>query len=283
MDASILTHIVVYPVKGCRGISHEHASFWSSGLSLDREWMVIDRDGTFVSQRTVPKLALVETAIELNALVLRYPEYGELVLPLVYYGGPSREVTVHRDRLTATDCGDRAAAWLSEALDGEYRLVRMGPESKRPVASRVVLQAQTAFADAFPLLVIGEASLADLNQRIAARGGRPVLMDRFRPNLVVSGCGPYAEDAWQRFRIGEVEFAVEKPCTRCSVTTVDQQTGERGTEPLATLATYRRTPDGVIFGMNVTHRGPGERTADGTIIGSRSIAVGTPIEVLETS
>lgn len=281
MDTPVLAGIIVYPVKGCRGILYDRAVLWGSGLLWDREWMIVDRDGTFVSQRTVPKLARIETVVDLNALVLRAVGHDELALPLAWFGGPSRAVTVHRDCLHATDCGDRAAAWMSAVLAGEYRIVRMGPSSVRPVASRSVSHARTAFADAFPLLAIGESSLEDLNRRIIARGSSPVRMDRFRPNLVVGGCVPYAEDAWRRFRIGEIEFVGERPCTRCSVTTVDQQTGERGVEPLATLATYRRTPDGVIFGMNVTHRGPGERDARGTTMGSREIAVGMPVEILE--
>ncbi len=283
MDTPVLTDIIVYPVKGCRGISRDRASIWDTGLMWDREWMIVDRDGTFVSQRTVPALARIETATDLNALVLRAPVHGRLFLPLALFGGPSREVTVHRDRMHAIDCGDRAAEWLRAVLGGDYRLVRKDAGTVRPVPSRARPDARTAFADAFPLLAIGSPSLRDLNARIAARGGEPLRMDRFRPNLVVDGCAPYAEDAWREFRIGEITFVGEKPCTRCSVTTVDQQTGVRGTEPLATLATYRKTADGVIFGTNVTHRGPGECDATGTICGTREIAIGTPIEVLERS
>lgn len=281
MDTPVLSGIIVYPVKGCRGIPRDRASLWETGLMWDREWMIVDRDGTFVSQRTVPALALVETAIELNALVLHASGHGDLFLPLAQMGGAPCDVTVHRDNVRAIDCGDHAATWLRAVFGRDFRLVRPESGRSRPITSRERPDAHTAFADEFPLLMAGEASLGDLNRRIVERGGSALLMDRFRPNLVVSGCDPYAEDAWRRFRIGEVEFVGERPCTRCSVTTVDQATSERGVEPLATLAVYRRTPDGVIFGMNVTHRGPGERDALGTIMGSREIAVGMPIEVLE--
>lgn len=274
MNQPILSGITVYPVKGCRGIALPQAALIQSGLLWDREWMIVDRAGTFVSQRTMPTLARIGTAFEVNALVLRFPGHEDCCLPIAWLGGVERTVMVHRDRLQATDCGDRAAEWVSRALGGEYRVVRMGPQSKRPVASRVVAQAETAFADAFPLLVISEASLADLNTRIAVRGGTPVPMDRFRPNLVASGCAPYAEDTWREFRIGNMTFVGEKPCTRCSVTTVDQATAERSVEPLATLATYRKTPDGVIFGMNVTPR---------PLFGTCTLEVGMAIEVIEVS
>ena len=278
MHTPTLTGITVYPMKGCRGIALERASLYGTGLALDREWMIVDREGTFVSQRTIPALARIRTALE-NALVLSAPDGSELRLPVAWDDGADREVVIHHNRTQATDCGDHAAEWVSRVLGGEYRIVRFDAwRNPRPTQSRVDTSPGTLFADAFPLLVASEPSLADLNARITARGGDPVHMDRFRANLVVSDCVPYAEDAWREFCINGTTFITERPCTRCSVTTVNQQTAERGTEPLATLATYRKTPDGVIFGMNASVLQP--PTEPRLSLGPFDLAVGMPIEVL---
>ena len=183
-------------------------------------------------------------------------------------GRLKRQVTVWRDTVLADDAGDDAAAWLSEVLGQSCRLVAMGDQSRRevppariPEHHRAALAASVpvAFCDAFPLLVVSEESVADLNRRV---GGNPTLrMDRFRPNLVLSGCGvPYAEDTWKTYHVGEVRLFSAGPCGRCAIITTDQQSLARGPEPLRTLAQYRRTPEGdVVFGQNVIHRQPGAR------------------------
>ncbi len=177
--------------------------------------------------------------------------------------------------MLAEDCGEPVAAWLSRFLGVTGRLVRIGPAFHRPVLQkprdaaglapaspelvegRIVTADRFAFADGYPFLAISEASLADLNDRLLARGEEPVPMNRFRPNLVIADCGPFAENTWPRIRIGEIEFRAAGPCGRCIVTTTDQATAERrGPEPLRTLATYRRDandPSDVNFGRNFVH------------------------------
>jgi hypothetical protein len=169
-------------------------------------------------------------------------------------------VRVWDDTCEAWDEGDAAAAFLSAFLGTPARLMRMADSWVRPVDEDYAPQpAQTGFADAFPLLVLSEASLAELNRRIELRGRRTVSMDRFRPNLVVTGCEPFAEDRWRTIRVGAVLLDLVKSCARCAITTVDQARGlvPDHEEPLATLATFRREGDKVLFGRNAVHRGPG--------------------------
>lgn len=255
MKAPILSAIYIYPVKSCRGISLASAHLDAWGLEYDRNWMVVNADGHFLTQREFPSLALVETALETKLLRLSAPNLPELRLSLFDRLGEEVNVTIWRDHCQAIDQGDEAAEWFSTFLGVTCRLVRMAQRFIRPVEPNYAPQdAQVNFADGFPLLMISEASLADLNMRLA----EPLLMNRFRPNLVVSGCEPFAEDSWHTIRIGEVTFNGVKPCKRCIITTINQTTGKGGQEPLTTLATYRRLKGGVIFGQNLVHKGPGK-------------------------
>ena len=169
----------------------------------------------------------------------------------------SRDVVIWRDTVRAQDCGDEAAKGLTEFLGLEVRLVRAGrdynrvvPEKRTPESLKGRDGLPVAFGDAFPFLITSIASIGDLNTRL----DMPVPMDRFRPNIVIAGCGPYEEDTWVRIRIGDVEFVAAGPCGRCAIVTTDQHSGERGTEPLATLATYRRGENGAVnFGQNFIH------------------------------
>jgi len=222
---------------------------------------VVDEHGNFLTQRTHPKLALVITFLEPELLRLRVSNLPEITVP--WFGSPSdstaksgRSVSIWRDRAEADDMGEEAAAWFSSYLGFNARLVRLGrahrrviQEEKIPVVHRQVLGVrETGFADAYPFLIISEASLADLNQRLL----RPIPMNRFRPNIVISGSvDPYAEDGWESVQIGLMRFRHGGPCVRCVITTTDQTTLERGKEPLRTLAMYRRNgAGGVNFGMN---------------------------------
>lgn len=251
----------LYPVKGCRGLSVETAEFDALGLAGDRRFMVVDAAGRFLSQRSHPALALVGTALDAAHLTLTAAGRAPLRVPRAPDpAAPLRTVEVWSSQgLQAEDCGDDAAAWIGTVLGGAAaRLVRIGPAFLRPVKPAKARPGDVvSFADAYPLLVIGTASLADLNDRLIARGETPVPMNRFRPSLVVEGCAPYAEDGWARFRIGAAVFRAAGACVRCIVTTTDQETARReGPEPLRTLATYRRDPvegTGVIFGQNVIH------------------------------
>jgi uncharacterized protein len=260
-----VSHLNVYPVKSCRGIALGEASLDRWGIRHDRNWMVVDAEGCFVSQRTQPRLALVEPALGPELLTLRAPGVPALELPVSGRAGLERTVTVQDDSCTALDQGEDAAAWLSGYLGQPMRLVHIGTSFQRSLDPRYVPEGgEVGFADGYPLLVLSDASVAELNRRLAA----PLPMNRFRPNLVVTGCSAFAEDAWRRIRVGEVVLHLVKPCERCVITTVDQATAEQGKEPLATLATFRRYGDGVAFGQNAVHQGPGR------------IRVGHAVEVL---
>lgn len=243
-----------YPIKSCQGVFLRFADVTDRGLSHDREWMVVDAEGGFISQRTQPALARVRVSLEGDRLLLAAPGTDGLALPLESAGSGTRTVTIWRDTVVAESAGPRAARWFEDLLGFPCELVRMPTATVRrpdPTLSRP--DDRVGFADAFPFLLLSEASLTELNRRLE----RPLPMDRFRPNIVVDGCGAHAEDGWSSLRIGGVLFRVVKPCARCVITTTDQRTGARGPEPLRTLATYRTVGGKVLFGQNLLHEGRG--------------------------
>ena len=244
----------VYPVKGLRGIALAEAMCTDRGLEHDRRWMVVDESHRFVSQREVPRMATIWTDIVEDSLVLSAPDLAEVAVPLYPPDGPTLRVQVWNSTCDALAASDgEADAWLSDFLGFACRLVYMPDESERFSNPAYAGQGKrVGFADGYAYLVIGEASLSDLNARLSAKGASPLPMNRFRPNIVVAGAPAYAEDHWKDVAIGEAVLRGVKPCGRCQVTTTDQATGEvRGPEPLATLATYRESAEfGVMFGMN---------------------------------
>jgi uncharacterized protein len=254
-----ISGLFVYPVKGLRGCSTPAAEVDGLGLVGDRRFMVIDPSGKFLSQRTLPRMALIATALDATTLTLSVAGHGQVVVsrtpePQV----PLRSVSVWKSEgLLAEDCGDAAATWLSAALQAPCRLVRIGPKFLRPILKAVAGPGDRVhFGDAYPFLIISESTLADLNDRLVAQGETAVPMNRFRPNLVVRGCPAFAEDDWTRFRIGDVTFHAAGPCARCMVPTIDQDSAEGGREPMRTLASYRRDardPGNVNFGQNLIH------------------------------
>jgi hypothetical protein len=248
-----LSELWIYPVKSCRGISVASVDLDAMGPALDRRWMLVDDQGEFMTQRDHAKLASVETAIEAGRLVLARPGADPLELDLATPGSRTRAVTVWGHACEAHDEGDVAGAWFSDHLDFSCHLVRMPRDHRRPVGSAFDGEARTAFTDGYPVLVISEASLADLNARLE----HAVPMNRFRPNFVVRGVEAYGEDAWSRVRIGGVEFQACKPCARCVITTIDQTSGQASKEPLRTLSEYRKQDGGVMFGQNLVHLGAG--------------------------
>lgn len=246
-----LAALHVYPVKSCRGIELASAKLTVGGLAHDREWMIVDDTGRFLTQRVVPRMALIDTALTDCALILRAPDAGAVSIALDHRGD-SIETVIWRDRCRGIDQGEDAAAWVSQFLGRHARLVRFHSaqvrHSDREWTGDAV--AQTRYADGFALLAISRASLEDLNGRLP----EPVPMDRFRPNLVLDGLPPYGEDELQEFGAGEVRLRAVKPCTRCVITTTDQAVGAAtGPEPLRTLKTYRWNEQlrGATFGQNV--------------------------------
>lgn len=261
--------LYTYPIKSCAGISHDRIMLGSRGPLHDREWLVVDGIGMFITQREISRMALIKPMLDSSGMTVNAPEMPTLRVP---YTGTSRErrgVTVWRYQGEAEDAGDEAAEWFSQFLGVSARLVRMPDDVKRLTSTDYTEEAgEVGFADAYPLLFISKASLADLNDRLTERGKSPVPMNRFRPNVVISGCGPFAEDSWAQVTIAGIRFDVVKPCARCAITTVDQAAGESPDvrEPLATLATYRRGANGgAMFGQNVIHRGTGMLSVGDTI------------------
>ena len=253
-----VTGLFLYPVKSCRGHSVPAAEIGDWGFVGDRHFLIVDANNRFVTQRQEPRLARIDTDLRPDALNLGADGFGSVSSPLGQAGrNPSREVVIWKNTVQAEDCGDGAAEWLTRFLGAPHRLVRIGADYHRPVKpSRARPGDEVSFADAFPFLLISEASHRDLCDRLLERDEEPVPMDRFRPNIVVGDCDAFAEDEWNRFSIGGVTMRQGGPCIRCIVTTTDQRTGERGKEPLRTLATYRRSvedPTDVKFGANVVH------------------------------
>lgn len=254
-----LSHLFLHPVKGCRGIEVSNAALAATGLEIDgigdREWVIVDEDGEFISQREYPKLALVDARFTQSSLRLKAPGMLQLEVPFASEGDVVK-ARVWDDVVAAVTQGEIADAWFSNFLGIPARLLRFDPEHTRLANHRWTGKddAPYKFADAFPLLVTSEASLADLNKRLAKSGHPPVDMRRFRPNLVLAGIEAYEEDYIRSIRIGDVELRAVKPCARCSVPGVDPATGEHSTAVTDLLATYRgRTqgePQGVMFGIN---------------------------------
>lgn len=253
--------LFIYPVKSCRGHSVPEAQLDAWGFQHDRRYLVVTPDGQFLTQRQLPRMALIETELAADRLALAAPRQGSVTIDFPRPGDsarPTRSVTIWKNTVTAEDCGEPAAEWLTHFLGTPARLVHMGAGYDRPVKpSKAQPGDVVSFADAYPLLLLSQASLDALNDRIVATGGEAVPLDRFRANIVIDGCAPHFEDALARFRIGDHVFRNAGPCARCVVTTTDQSTGERdGPEPLRTLATYRRdaqNPSDVNFAVNVIH------------------------------
>jgi uncharacterized protein YcbX len=252
-----VSEIRIFPVKGLRGEVLAAAEVTPAGLAGDRRWMVVDARGRFLSQRELPRMALVQARLVGGGVVLSAG--GVAVLAVRVPGGDAarRDVAIWRDTVPAADAGDTAAAWLGGVLGVACRLVYLADDGARGVNREFGAPGDVvSFADGYPLLLASSASLAALNARLAV----PVAMLRFRPNLVIEGAAAWAEYEWARVRIGQAVFRVVKPCDRCVVTTIDPETGLRPDteEPLRTLKTFRRDARGrVLFGQNLVPDGGG--------------------------
>ncbi len=253
-----IAQLFVHPVKSCAGIEVSDCLLVETGPDLDRQWMDVDERGDMLTQRGLPRMALIRTAFRHEEVVLRAPGMLALHLAVDRVEAPTR-VRVWDDEVAAYDMGPLAAQWCTDFLGRPARLARFDPEQRRLSNKRWTgdLDAENGFADAFPLLVTGSASLAELNRRLAAAGHATVDMRRFRPNLVLDGLEPFDEDHLDELRIdtadGEVLLRLVKPCVRCTVPSVDPDTGEQGHAVSDMLATFRadaRMDGGITFGMN---------------------------------
>jgi uncharacterized protein YcbX len=244
-----VSSLTYYPVKACRGIEVDSSWVSRMGLEHDRRMMVVTPDGEFLTQREYPRLALVTPKLRECTLELSAPNFESIQLGLQTTGTPWRVNVWKSKGVQAIDQGEEAARWFSDWLGTEVRLVHIADGYKRLVNESYAVNEDdhTGFADGYPILLASEEGLQDLNSHLES----PVPMNRFRPNIVVKGCGPFEEDTWNRIRIGDVELAVVKPCARCEVTTIDKETLERSKEPLKTLGKYRKQKLGAIFGQNV--------------------------------
>jgi uncharacterized protein YcbX len=257
LEQAQVAALYYYPVKSCRGIAVSQAEVIETGFRYDREFMLVERNtGLFLSQRELPRMALIQPEMRDSRLHLEAPGMPVFEIPVVEEGTRVLS-TVWSNRCESVDQGDEVAAWFSEFLKLDVRLVRMALDFKRRVKPIYAVsgQEEVSFVDSMPFLILSLESLQDLNRRLE----KPVLTDRFRPNIVLSGSNlPYGEDRLKQAQIGEITMRATKPCARCEITTIDQQNVQTGKEPLRTLATYRRSESGsVVFGQYFIHENNG--------------------------
>jgi len=249
----ILEALYIYPIKSCAGIAVSAAEVTARGLAHDRRWMVTDEQGRFLTQRTLPGMARVHLAVEGDTLVASHADLPPLVLPALTSAGARVEVEVWGDRVTAVR-HDAGSAWFTRALGRSAQLVCMPDDVERPVDPEHARAGDiVSFADGFPLLVVNRASLDDLS----ARAGVAIDVRRFRPNLVVAGAPPWAEDDWRALCVGALTLRLPKPCARCAIPGLDPDSAEPTREPLKTLASLRVRDHHVYFGVNAIVDGAG--------------------------
>ncbi|WP_395688238.1 MOSC domain-containing protein [Caenimonas koreensis] len=253
-----IARLFVYPIKSCAGVEVNEAVLTETGLDLDRAWMVVDSEGEFVSQRELPRMALVKVQMKFSEVILRAPGMLALHLQIDTVEAPAR-VRIWNDEVSAFDMGDTAAQWFTDFLGQKLRLVRFDPDERRLSSPKWTggAQALNQFSDGFPILVASEGSLAELNRRLQASGRDAVGMERFRPNIVLEGLEAHDEDRFDLITIaagGEVVLKAVKPCARCPIPNVDPATAVSAPFVSDALQAYRSNPvvDGAVtFGMNL--------------------------------
>ncbi len=261
-----VTELHIYPLKSARGIPLREMPLDSRGPAGDRRWMLIDERGVMLSQRDLPRMALISVDNGSGELACSAPGMQPLQVPIPFPGNGQRLLArLFDDDVDVQLAADSAHGWFTQFLGAPCRLVYQPDDSFRQVNRIYAAKGvSVSLADGFPLLLINQGSLDDLNRRL----DEPVQMRRFRPNLVIEGAEPFAEDAWRKVRVGEVEFSLAKPCARCSIPTVNPETGEMGREPMRTLATFRRRNSDIFFGWNLVAAAPG------------TLRIGDPVTVL---
>jgi uncharacterized protein YcbX len=265
MSDITVSQLSIYPVKSCRGITQQSTLFEDFGLEHDRRWMVVDENGVMLTQRKLSTMCLIDTGLTDSGIALSTAEMQPLKVDIPTAANMSK-VKVWEDECNAYDAGDEAANWLSQFLNVSCRLVYFPDNEFRQVDLDYANEGdKTAFSDGFPLLLISKASLDDLNNRL----DNPITMNRFRPNIVVQGCQPYAEDSWKKIKIGNIVYSIVKPCSRCVIPSINPETAEREDEPTKTLITYRKRDNKIFFGQNVIAQANGQ------------IEVDMPVEIIE--
>ncbi len=261
--------LTIYPVKSCGGIELRESEVEARGLRYDRRWMIVDESGRFITQREVSAMATIRPQITASELILSCGG-ARLAVPLHPEAGVPMRVQVWRDEVEAVRVAELADDWLRDVLGLDVYLVQMPDETRRFVDTTYAHNDEiTSFADGFPFLVLTQASVDDLNDRILPTGEDPVEANRFRSNFLIAGATAYDEDSWAHFRIGECEFEIVKPCSRCPIPNIDQTSGQKtGVEPLRTLATYRKRDGKVYLAQNALPRKLGR------------VRVGDKVEVL---
>jgi len=265
MTNIFVSSLSIYPVKSCREVKENATWVEDFGLKDDRRWMVVDDHGVMLTQRKIAKMCLIQPEITATGLILKAATMNSLYVDTPFSNNKC-SVKVWADQCQAYDAGDEAANWLSQFLSTKCRLVYFPADEIRQVDLNYANDGdKTAFSDGFPLLLISQESLDDLNQRLS----NPIAMNRFRPNIVVKGCLPFAEDSWKKIRIGEITFRIVKPCSRCVIPSINIETAEKEEEPIKTLVNYRKHDNKIFFGQNVIADTKGK------------IEVGMQLEIIE--
>ncbi|RTZ43362.1 MOSC domain-containing protein [Candidimonas sp. SYP-B2681] len=261
-----------YPVKSCAGLTHGEIGVSEAGLSQDRQWVIVNRQGVFLTQRQLPRMALIQPAVANDTLTLTAPGMGQISISATTDTVPTPPVSVRiwSSDTSGQDEGDEVAQWLTEFLGTPCRLLRVHPLAERIASPQHVnawrrenqerapdfpARHQFGFADGFPFLVANQGSLDELNRQLQTKGEAAVPMNRFRPNIVLQGLDAYEEDYIASLRIGKLVFGLVKRCARCPIPNIDQSTAVAAAEPGFTLAAKRRFPEGVLFGVNAVVSG----------------------------
>jgi uncharacterized protein YcbX len=261
-----LSEINIYPIKSLAGISLQSSVVEERGLKYDRRWVLVDETNTFFTQRDFPEMALIKVSVLEDGLKLQHKTklIEPLIVPFNFDHSKKEKVVIWDDTVIGEFYGSQIDHWFSEILGIKCHLVKMPESTKRVVDKTYAENKIVSFADGYPFMIIGQASLDDLNSRME----RTIPMNRFRTNFVFTGGKPFEEDTWKKFKIGNVFFEAVKPCARCVITTTDQDTAERFKEPLLTLSKFRNFNNKVMFGMNIVCHSTG------------SVNVGDKIELL---
>lgn len=253
----VVSDIYIYPIKSLGGFRVTEAMVTDKGFQYDRRWMLIDKDAKFMTQRQIAVMALLQTAITPDGLYVYHKQYPDknITIPFLLSAASIKEVQIWKDKCEAWCYGDAVInSWFSEILEKECELVYMPDNTKRMVDTEYAKNNEmTSFSDGYPFLIIGQSSLDELNSKLS----EPLLIERFRPNIVFTSGEPHIEDNWQHITINGIDFYGVKTCSRCVVTTINPQTAIAGKEPLKTLAGYRTINHKVKFGMNLLHNGAG--------------------------